>query len=186
MQLFSDRQLDHAGEINARGHPYNVVPPRFDPDKDIDWSPVWSLTQGRHRYLPTSMLYGMTPEQRGDPLASGPIPTAARPATRWKRRSCRGSSSWWSAMPSRSGGTTGCASLPWTWKASATTIWQPRMDYYRGHHRDMWVLDVTSDLGIPAFVALSRRTDVETEDIIYGAGAHTWTRTLPPFARCAR
>ena len=45
-------------------------------------------------------------------------------------------------------------------------------DYYRGHHRDMWVLDVTSDLGIPAFVALSRRNDVETEDIIYGAGAH--------------
>ena len=49
VQLFSDRQLDHAGEINARGHPYNVVPPRFDPEKNIDWSPVWSLTQGRRR-----------------------------------------------------------------------------------------------------------------------------------------
>lgn len=37
----------------------------------------------------------------------------------------------------------------------------------------MWVLDVTGDLGIPAFVALSRRTDAEVEDIVYGAGAHT-------------
>ena len=125
VQLFSDRQLDHAGEINARGHPYNVVPPRFDPEKDIDWSPVWSLTQGRHRYLPTSMLYGMTPEQRGDGRLGRFQRLRGRQA-RWKRRSCRGSSSWWSAMPSRSGGTTGCASLPWTWKASATTIWQPR------------------------------------------------------------
>ena len=37
----------------------------------------------------------------------------------------------------------------------------------------MWVLDVTGDLGIPAFVAVSRRTDQEVEDIIYGAGAHS-------------
>ena len=63
-QLFSDRQLDNATSINAKGHPYNVVPRRFDPDAEIDWTPVWSLTHGRHRYLPTSMLYSMPAEQR--------------------------------------------------------------------------------------------------------------------------
>jgi len=36
-------------------------------------------------------------------------------------------------------------------------------EYYRRLHRDMWVLDVTGDLGIPVFVALSRRTDAEAE-----------------------
>ena len=45
-------------------------------------------------------------------------------------------------------------------------------DYYCRAGRDMWVLDVTADLGIPAFVALSRRIGGDTEDIIYGAGAH--------------
>ena len=45
-------------------------------------------------------------------------------------------------------------------------------DYYRGLQREMWVLDVTSDFGIPVFVAVSRRTDKGAEDIIYGAGAH--------------
>ena len=54
IQLFSEWQLDHAEQVNARGHPYNVVPARLDPDVEIDWSPVWSLTQGRHRYVPTS------------------------------------------------------------------------------------------------------------------------------------
>ena len=35
------------------------------------------------------------------------------------------------------------------------------------------MLDATGDLGIPVFVAVSRRTDKKEEDIIYGAGAHT-------------
>ena len=65
VQLFSAWQLENAEQVNARGHPYNVVPAPLDPGAEIDWSPVWSLTQGRHRYLPTSMLYGMTAEQRG-------------------------------------------------------------------------------------------------------------------------
>ena len=64
-QLFSDHQLDNARSINAKGHPYNVVPPRLDPDAEIDWTPVWSLTQQRYRYLPTSMLYSMPAEERG-------------------------------------------------------------------------------------------------------------------------
>jgi ribosomal protein S12 methylthiotransferase accessory factor len=36
----------------------------------------------------------------------------------------------------------------------------------------MWVLDVTSDLQIPAFVAVSRRTSGPTEQIMLGFGAH--------------
>ncbi|MCY4599947.1 MAG: TOMM precursor leader peptide-binding protein, partial [Acidobacteria bacterium] len=65
IQLFSDHQLDNAKSINAKGHPYNVVPQRLDPDAEIEWTPVWSLTHRRHRYLPTSMLYSMPADQRG-------------------------------------------------------------------------------------------------------------------------
>jgi len=45
-------------------------------------------------------------------------------------------------------------------------------DYYRSIGRELWVLDVTTDLQIPSFVALSRRTDRPREDIILGFGAH--------------
>lgn len=43
---------------------------------------------------------------------------------------------------------------------------------YRQLGRAVWALDLTSDLGIPAFVALSRRTDQAVEEILFGFGAH--------------
>ncbi|MEG4856820.1 YcaO-like family protein [Microcoleus sp. K1-B6] len=39
-------------------------------------------------------------------------------------------------------------------------------------HSDLWVLDLTSDLNIPVFVAISRCNDREEENIIMGFGAH--------------
>ena len=183
VQLFSDRQLDHAERINARGHPYNVVPPRLDSRAEIDWSPVWSLTRERHRYLPTSMLYGMTPEQRGSSdlvadsngCAAGNTLEEAILQGFFELVERDAFAIWWYnrlAVPGvdlESFGDGYLASAP---------------DYYRRAGRDMWVLDVTADLGIPAFVALSRRTGADTEDIIYGAGAHVDPRIAALRAVC--
>ena len=173
VQLFSDRQLDHAAQINAAGHPYNVVPPRLDPDAEIDWSPVWSLTQGRHRYLPTSLLYyGTSVDHRDnsdffadsngcaagntleEAILQGFFELVERDAFAiwWYNRLCRPE--------------VDLESFGDDYLSSAR-------DYYRSLHREVWGLDVTSDFGIPAFVVLSRRTDKKAEDIIYGAGAHT-------------
>lgn len=172
IQLFSEWQLDNAEQVNARGHPYNMVPARLDPDAEIDWSPVWSLTQGRHRYLPMSMLYGMAPEQRGrsdfaadsngcaagntleEAIFQGFLELVERDAF----------AIWWYnrlRVPGVDLESFGDEYL------AATA------DHYRRFRRESWVLDVTADLGIPAFVAVSRRTDKDAEDIIYGAGAHT-------------
>jgi ribosomal protein S12 methylthiotransferase accessory factor len=38
--------------------------------------------------------------------------------------------------------------------------------------REMWVLDITSDLGIPSFAAVSRRVDSTEERVVVGFGAH--------------
>ena len=43
---------------------------------------------------------------------------------------------------------------------------------YARLNREMWALDLTSDLGVPVTVALSRRTDKPAEDIAFGFGAH--------------
>ncbi|MEQ9359140.1 YcaO-like family protein [Coleofasciculus sp. F4-SAH-05] len=32
-------------------------------------------------------------------------------------------------------------------------------EYYQSLHRELWVLDITSDLTIPVFAAISRRCD---------------------------
>ena len=170
-QLFSDDQLDNAKSINAKGHPYNVVPPRLDPEAEIDWTPVWSLTRQRHRYLPTSMLYSMPPELRGpsdliadsNGCAAGNTLEEAILQGFHELVERDAFAIWWYnrlRVPA-----VDLASFDDEYLASAP-------DYYARHERDLWMLDVTSDIGIPAFVALSRRPDAQTEDIIYGAGAH--------------
>jgi ribosomal protein S12 methylthiotransferase accessory factor len=45
-------------------------------------------------------------------------------------------------------------------------------EVYAGLHREVWVLDLTSDLEIPTMAALSRRTDRAPEEIMVGFGAH--------------
>ena len=106
-QLFSDYQLDNAKSINAKGHPYNIVPARLDPDAAIDWTPVWSMTQQRHRYLPTSMLYSMPAEERGpaDLIADS---NGCAAGNTLEEAILQASMNWPSAMRSPSGGTTGC------------------------------------------------------------------------------
>ncbi len=172
VQLFSDRQLENAERINARGHPYNFVPARFDPEAEIDWSPVWSLTQGRHRYLPTSVLYGMPDERRGDSdlkadsngCAAGNTLEEAILQGFFELVERDAFAVWWYnrlRLPEVS-----LESFDDEYLSTARAR-------YQGFGREMWVLDATHDLGIPTFVAVSRRTDKETEDIIYGAGAHS-------------
>ncbi len=172
VQLFSELQLDNATSINAKGHPYNVVPKRLEPDAETDWTPVWSLTQQRHRYLPTSMLYSMPAEQRrrmdliadSNGCAAGNTVEEAILQGFYELVERDAFAIWWYnrlRVPA-----VDLASFDDKYLASA-------QDYYAGHERNLWTLDITSDIGIPTFVALSRRPDAETEDIIYGAGAHS-------------
>ena len=171
VQLFSERQLDNAEQINAQGHPYNTVPPRLDPDTELSWSPVWSLTEERHRYLPTSMLYSMPAEQRGSAdfiadsngCAAGNTLAEAILQGFFELVERDAFAIWWYNRLHLPG--VDLESFGDNYLASAQA-------YYHRLGREMWAIDVTCDLGIPAFVALSRRTDGGTEDIIYGAGAH--------------
>ena len=172
VQLFSDRQLDDAERINARGHPYNFVPPRLDPHAEIDWSPVWSLTQGRHRYVPTSILYGMA-DAGGDGsglkadsngCAAGNTLEEAILQAFLELAERDAFAIWWYnrlRLPE-----VDLSSFDDEYLATARA-------YYGRHEREMWVLDATGDFGIPVFVALSRRTGDGAEEILYGAGAHT-------------
>ncbi len=182
-QLFSDDQLDNAESINAKGHPYNIVPARLDPDAEIDWTPVWSLTQQRHRYLPTSMLYSMPAEQRGpadliadsNGCAAGTTLEEAIAQGFYELAERDAFAIWWYnrlRVPA-----VDLSSFNDEYLALAP-------DYYAGYERDLWMLDVTSDIGIPTFVALSRRLGAQTEDIIYGAGAHPDAGTAALRAIC--
>jgi ribosomal protein S12 methylthiotransferase accessory factor len=49
---------------------------------------------------------------------------------------------------------------------------QALIEYYHSLQRDLWVLDITSDLKIPTFAAISCKRNNKTEDIILGFGSH--------------
>ncbi len=47
------------------------------------------------------------------------------------------------------------------------------LEYYNQRGCELGMLDVTSDIEVPAFIAVSRRTDSASQDIIYDAGTHS-------------
>jgi len=172
VQLFSDTQLNDADRINASGHPYNVVPMRFNPDMQTEWSPLWSLTNDQVRYLPTSLLYyGKSTDFRGrgdfvadsNGCAAGNTLEEAILQGFFELVERDAFAVWWYNR----------LQVPKVDIESFGDEYLTRAcEYYRRLNRDLWVLDITSDLGIPTFVAVSRRNDKQAEDIIYGAGSH--------------
>ena len=183
IQLFSETQLDDAPSINAKAHPFNVIPPRLDPDAEIDWTPVWSLSRQRHCYIPTSMLYSMAPEQRGEfdliadsnGCAAGNTREEAILQGFFELAERDAFAIWWYNRLRAPAVDLGSFNDEYLSAAAG---------YYARCEREVWVLDVTSDIDIPAFVALSRRPDGETEDIIYGAGAHADPKIAAQRAIC--
>ncbi len=170
VMLFSDRQYDNVDNLNFPLK-FSFVPARFDPEAEIDWSPVWSITHGRHRYLPTAMLYYCAPSVsdsvycRADSngCASGNTLEEAILQGFFELVERDAFAAWWYNRLSRPA--VNLDSFGDDYLAVAH-------DYYRAYQRDLWVLDVTHDFGIPVFVSVSMRPDVDAETIIYGAGAH--------------
>ncbi|MDY0095728.1 MAG: TOMM precursor leader peptide-binding protein, partial [Candidatus Vecturithrix sp.] len=68
--LFSEAQYDRREEWNHSHLAIEFVPVRLDPDKTIDWTPAWSLTSQRFKYVPTAYCYSQyrDPSDAEDPF----------------------------------------------------------------------------------------------------------------------
>ena len=171
VMLYSDRQFERADEINALGSRFNYVTARFDPSVEMDWTPAWSLTAGRHRWLPTTLLYFSAPLE-GGVVYCGPDSNGCAAGNTLEEAILQGFyelaerdafACWWYnrlSLPEVDLDGFGDGYLSLT------------REYYASFGRDVWLLDVTNDLGVPVFVAVSRRVDKEVEDIIFAPGAH--------------
>ncbi|MGW2476190.1 TOMM precursor leader peptide-binding protein [Streptomyces sp. NPDC001665] len=169
-QLYADRQFRERARWNRSGSPFHHVPDPFDENRPVEWTPVWSLTGQCHRLLPTSMLYfpsgpaaphGPYADSNGNAAGSSPEDALLQGFLELVERDAV--ALWWYNRTRQPGIDLDSFDAPY--------IGQLR-NGYRKLNRDLWALDLTSDLGIPAVVALSRRTDGPTEDIVFGFGAH--------------
>ncbi|WP_307865544.1 TOMM precursor leader peptide-binding protein [Streptomyces montanisoli] len=171
VQLFDERQFAGRAEWNAAHGPFHQVTDPFDEDAVIDWSPVWSLTAGRSRLLPTALLYYNAPQRPGRAFcaassngnaAGGSLEDAVLQGfLELVERDAIGL--WWYNRTRRPAVDVAAFADPWIGEL---------LTVHRSLHREVWALDLTSDLGIPVFAALSRRTDKPQQDIMLGFGAH--------------
>ena len=169
--LFSDAQYRQRGAPAADPDEVTPTPPPFDSAAEIEWSPVWSLRDERFKYLPTSLLYFF---YRGR-SAGGHIHADSN--------GCAAGNTLEEAIVQ------GFLELV---ERDSYAIWwynrlqRPEVDlgqfddsYIRDLQvqfaetgRRVWMLDMTSDLGIPSYVALSHATENAQDVIEFGSGSH--------------
>lgn len=168
-QLYADRQFEERDRWNRSGSPFHHVPEPFDADRPVEWTEVWSLTERRHKLLPTSMLYfSPTPAARGPHAdsngnAAGASPEDALLQGFFELVERDAVALWWYNRTRQPAIDLDSFNEPWIGRLR---------EGHRGIGRDLWALDLTCDLGVPAVVALSRRTDGAEQDIVFGFGAH--------------
>jgi ribosomal protein S12 methylthiotransferase accessory factor len=169
--LLSDRQYRQCESRNARGSRFNFVPLPFDPQAPMEWSPVWSLTRRAVRYLPTSFCYYDYPQppERTYCLACSNGNAAGNTLEEAilqgflelvERDSV---ALWWYNRVRRPGVDLDSFDEPYLTRLQALL---------QRHGREFWALDLTSDLAIPAFASITRRTTGPAEQILLGFGAH--------------
>jgi ribosomal protein S12 methylthiotransferase accessory factor len=165
--LFSDRQYLGRNEINARTEASRFVPEPFDPYRRIEWTPLWSLSEGRFKYLPQSLSFFGCPDVScvSDSSGSAAGNTLEEATLQGFLELIERDSVaiWWYNRIRRPAVNMDSFADPYLKELSA---------WYLGLGREIWCLDVTGDFGIPVFVALSRRIGAEREDVIMGFGAH--------------
>ena len=167
--LFSERQFQERETINARGAKFYRVPVPFDPDTEIEWTPVWSLTHEVHRFLPTAFCYFGYKLQRpfcvpcSNGNAAGNTVEEAVLQGFLELIERDSVALWWYNRTRVRAVDLESFDEPYV---------QTLRTFFRDRGRELWVLDLTSDLGIPVCAAISRRIDHSTEHVIVGFGAH--------------
>jgi oxazoline/thiazoline synthase len=170
VMLFSDAQL-RRDQTSMFAQDVTPTSAPFDPSAEVEWSPVWSLRDGRFKYLPTGLLYFF---YRGD-HGCGEIHADSN--------GCAAGNTLEEAIVQ--------GFLELVERDSYAIWWYNRsqraevdLDRFEDSYvrdlrsqlaetgRRLWVLDITSDLGIPSYVAMSHAV-VNAQDFVeFGSGSH--------------
>ena len=146
--LFSDAQYAIATPGTRPRPRATTRPGPAGRERTIQWTPVWSLRDGRERLAPAGYCWYGHPDiaahfysaSDANGCAAGNTVEEAilqglmesSSATRWRR-----------------GGTTGRRGRRSTWRRSTSPTCRSCASIMRGLGRNLWVLDITTDLGIP-------------------------------------
>jgi oxazoline/thiazoline synthase len=168
---FSETQYANRDALNTDSIRHDWIPMRFNQDRSIEWTPLWSLTHGCRLFLPTAYCYlwyrlpkdhdfcradsngNAAGNTREEAILQGFLEVVERDSV----------AMWWYNGLRRPA-------------VDLTSFDEPYFQalewHYRNIGRELWVLDLTSDLRIPVMAAVSRKVEGTAERLIVGYGAH--------------
>jgi len=168
---FSSRQYKNREEWNECESKYNWIPQPFDEEREVEWTPVWSLTEERYKYVPTAYCYFAypftpdhdfcRPDSNGNAAGSTLEEAILQGFLEIVERDAVGL--WWYNRLRKPG--VNLDSL-------SQTYIRALREHYDAYHREIQILEITSDFGIPAFAALCRSARPDRRDLFFGFGAH--------------
>ena len=171
--LFSEKQYREREHLNDRNLRFQYVPAPFDEDAVVEWTPLWSLTEQRWKYMPTAnCYYNYWPTTRLQDAFAWADLNGTSSGNTYEEAFLQGFmevverdavACWWYSMVQRP-------------RIDIDSFNDPRFktiqDYYEQIDRDLWAIDITNDLGISTVCVVSRRRDQGNEQICVGYGAH--------------
>ncbi|MGA7803653.1 TOMM precursor leader peptide-binding protein [Bradyrhizobium sp.] len=168
VQFFSEKQFASRPVHQQHDHQsdgQHPVPDPLDPSDKIEWSPAWSLRDKRFKYFPTGLLYFFyrnahtdsngcaAGNTREEAIVQGFLELVERDAY----------AIWWYNRLRRGELDLSQFDDPYV---------QDIQTQFADAGRKVWVLDITSDLGIPTYVAMMHWVKDGKENIEFGSGAH--------------
>ena len=167
---FSETQLASYEAHESWRSLFNWVPKPYSVAEKVRWSSVESLVSGRRAFIPTALVYLGVPKPDAlyfgadsNGLAAGSCIEEAILQGLLELGERDAVALWWYNRTRQ----------PAVDLSSVADPYVVRMqEYYDSIGRDIWALDLTSDLGIPCVAALSGLRHTDLPDIIFGFGAH--------------
>lgn len=183
--LFSPSQYRDRERWNEEEGHSNWVPKAFDPRRPVEWSAAWSLGEERFKLLPTALgFYDYRDTAIGGRSGAQSSSRVARePTCLADSNGCAAGNTveeavlqgflelverdaaalWWYSRARRP-------------RVPLETFEDPYFDrlpaVFASLGRDLWVLDLTTDFGLPVVVAVSRTVERRSDDLLMGFGAH--------------
>ena len=164
------RNREATNQVSAKF--YELTPIPFDVSQKMAWTPVYSLSTHQFKYLPTCFCYAQYPAADEMRLYSYPDSNGCAAGNTLEEAILQGflelierdaAAIWWYNRIRRPAVDLASINNPYL---------QEVIQYYQTIHRSLYVLDITSDLGIPVFVAVSHSLEKGKERILYAFGAH--------------
>lgn len=170
LMLLSEAQYRTRDEWNARARLRGErIPPPWQPDRPLLWTPAWSLSKGSCRYVPAMLAFADLPiseeeyccpiDSNGDAAGNCLEEAILQGLLELVERDAVGI--WWYNRLQRP-----AVDL----ESFGDPFFPELVAHFASLGHSLWVLDVTSDLGIPTFVAYGESEDGRRFSI--GCGCH--------------